>query len=201
MFISRPLLCVSMDISGRVDTGSLFREINEVFKRYGVGRGVGFVPDRLEVKLERAPSGTYSLVYREFFTYLPSDVMELAMGNAVEFLFGMGVPKEKIKPLESGVEVTLEGDARIAYFPILEMLIQDREITRNLDPALDSMKASKRRHTELFDFSWAWDTTSEEMWRSNVAKLNEIIEENPGMQAEIEMIVKRHSGGSQAPLH
>jgi hypothetical protein len=188
-----------MDISGRVDAGLLFREINEVFKRYGVGRGVGFVPDRLEVKLERAPSGTCSLVYREFFTYLPPEVMELAMGNAVEFLSGMGIPKEKIRPLDAGVEVIIEGDARIAYFPILEMLIQDREIARNLDPALDSMKASIHSLTELFDFAWAWDAASEEMWRSNVAKLNEIIKENPGMQAEIEAIVKRHSGGSPPP--
>jgi hypothetical protein len=32
------------------------------------------------------------------------------------------------------------------------------------------------------------------MWRSNIAKLNEVIEENPGMQGEIEEIVKKHSG-------
>jgi hypothetical protein len=39
------------------------------------------------------------------------------------------------------------------------------------------------------------------MWRSNVAKLNEIIEVNPGMQAEIEAIVKRYSSsGSPPPL-
>jgi hypothetical protein len=79
------------------------------------------------------------------------------------------------------------------------MLIQDCDIARNLDPALDSMKVSIRSLTELFDFAWAWDVASEKMWRSNVAKLNEIIEENPGMQAEIETIVKRHSGGSQLP--
>ncbi len=124
-----------MNISGRIDTGSLFKEINEVFKRYGVGRGVGFVPDRLEIKFERDASGSCSLVYREFFTYLPPEVMEVATGNAVEFLSGMGVPRERIKPLDSGVEVTLEGDAKIAYFPILEMLIQDREIAKILDSA------------------------------------------------------------------
>ena len=188
-----------MDITGRVDAGSLFKEINEVFKNYGVGRGVGFVPDKLEVKLERSASGTCSLVYREFFTYLPPEVMEVAMSNAVEFLSGMGVPRERIKSLESGVEVTIEGNARIAYFPILEMLIQDREIAKNINQALESMKESIRSLTELFDFAWSWDKASEEMWRSNIAKLNEIIEENPGMQAEIEAIVKRHSGGSQPP--
>jgi len=182
-----------MDISGRLDAGFLFKEINDVFKKYGVGKGVGFVPDRLEVKLERAPSGSFSLVYREFFGYLPPEVMEIATGNAVEFLSGMGVPRERIRSLDAGVEVTIAGDARIAYFPILEMLIQDREVARNLEIAFDSMKGSIRSLMELFDFAWEWDSTSENMWRSNVAKLNEIIEENPGMQKEIEEIVKRHS--------
>ena len=75
-----------MDYSGPLDAGSLFSEINTVFKKYGVGKGVGFVPDRLEVVMDRATSGACTLIYREFFTYLPPDVMELAMGNAVEFL-------------------------------------------------------------------------------------------------------------------
>ena len=182
-----------------MDAGSIFKEINEVFKRYGVGRGVGFVPDRLEVKLERAASGSCALVYREFFTYLPLDVMKVATGNAVEFLSGMGVPREKIKPLEAGVEVILEGDARIVYFPVLEMLIQDREIAKDLDSTFDSVKGSIRNLMELFDFAWGWDSTSEGMWKSNVAKLNEIIEENPRMQAEIEEIVKKHSAGGSLP--
>jgi hypothetical protein len=183
-----------MNLSGRVDADTLFGEINTVFKKYGVGRGVGFVPDRLEVKMERSASGACTLIYREFFTYLPPDVMELAMGNAVEFLSGLGVPKDKIKPLDAGVEVTLEGDARIAYFPMLEMLIQDRGIGGSVDSALDGLKGSIHSLMELFEFAWGWDAASEEMWRSNVEKLRSVIEANPGMQAEIEDIVKRYSG-------
>ncbi|MCX6654550.1 MAG: hypothetical protein NTY03_05450 [Candidatus Bathyarchaeota archaeon] len=159
-------------MSGYVDTGSLFGEINEVFKRYGVGKGVGFVPDRLEVTMDRATSGVCTLVYREFFTYLPPEVMAVAMGNAVEFLSSIGIPRERIKPLDSGVEVTLEGDARIAYFPMLEMLIQDKGLGGNVDSALDSLKGSIHSMMELFEIACSWDTTSEEMWRNNNAKLN-----------------------------
>jgi len=186
-----------MDLVGQVDAGTLFGEINRVFKKYGVGRGVGFVPDQLEVKMERAASGACTLVYREFFTYLPPDVMELAMGNAIEFLGGLGVPKEKIKPLEAGVEVTLEGDARIAYFPMLEMLIQDRGIAGSIDLALDGLKDSIHSLMGLFDFAWGWDSASEEMWRSNIEKLSAVIEANPEMQGEIEDIVKRYSSKKQ----
>jgi len=184
-----------MDLDGHVDAGSLFGEINAVFKKYGVGRGVGFVPDRLEITMGRAASGVCTLVYREFFTYLPPDIMELAMGNAVEFLGGLGVPRERIKRLDGGVEVTLEGDARIVYFPVLEMLIQDRGGAGNVDAALDSLKDSIRSLMGLFDFAWGWDAASEALWRSNVERLSKVIEENPGMQGEIEDIVKRHRRG------
>jgi hypothetical protein len=181
-----------MDFSER-KASILLREINDVFKRYGISKGVGFVPDRLEIKLERAPSGVYFLVYREFFTYLPPEVMEVAMGNAVEFLSGMGISRDKIKSLNAGVEVTVEGDARVVYFPILEMLIQDRGIAASLDSVFESMKGSIQSLMELFDFAWAWNPASEHMWRGNVTKLNQIIEENPNMQLEIEEIVRRHS--------
>jgi hypothetical protein len=182
---------VRMSLSGRIDAGSLFREINGVFKRYGVGKGVGFVPDKVDVSMERATSGTCTLIYREFFSYLPPEVMAVAMGNAVEFLSSVGIPREKIKPLDSGVEVTLEGDARIAYFPMLEMLIQDKGIAGNVDSALDSLKASIRSMMDLFEFVWSWDAASEELWRNNIAKLNEVISANPGMQSEIEELVKK----------
>ncbi len=51
-------------MSGHVDASSLFREINDVFKRYGVGKGVGFVPDRLEMTMDRAASGACTLIYQ-----------------------------------------------------------------------------------------------------------------------------------------
>jgi hypothetical protein len=185
-----------MDFSER-KASILLREINDIFKRYGISKGVGFVPDRLEIKLERAPSGVYFLVYREFFTYLPPEVMEVAMGNAVEFLSGMGISRDRIKSLDAGVEVTIEGDARVVYFPILEMLIQDRGIAASLDSVFESMKGSIQSLMELFDFAWAWDPASKHMWRGNVTKLNQIIEENPNMQLEIEEIVRRHSPYSE----
>ena len=143
-------------MSGRVDADTLFQEINAVFKRYGVEKGMGFVPDRLEITFERATSNVCALVYKEFFTYLPPKVMEVATSNAVDFLSNLGVPKEKITLLKSGVEVHLEGDARIAYFPVLEMLIQDRDVSMNLEPAIDSLKGSIGSLMGLFDFSWSW---------------------------------------------
>ncbi len=184
-------------MSGGVDTGALYGEINSIFKKYGLGKGLGFVPDRLEITLERARSGSIILVYREFFTYLPAEVMEVAVGNSVDFLSGMGVPREKVKRLDSGVEVRLEGDARIIYFPILEILIQDREIASRIDGACGSMRESLTGLTGLFDFAYAWDSEAEARWRSGVAKLSEVIAGNPEMQREIEELVRKRTGGRE----
>ncbi len=180
-----------------VDTGALYGEINAIFKKYGLGKGLGFVPDRLEVNMERSRDGNITLVYREFFTYLPPEVMEVSVGNSVDFLIGLGVPGEKVRLLESGVEIRLEGDARIAYFPILEMLIQDREITSRIDSACGSVRESLAGLTGLFDFAYAWDTESEVRWRSGVARLSEVIAGNPEMQREIEELVRHRTGGRE----
>jgi hypothetical protein len=180
-------------MSGRIDTSSLFGEINKVFKRYGLEKGLGFVPDRLEISMKRISHDGFALTYREFFTYLPLDVMEVATGNAVEFLDRLGVPPEKITRLANGVEVTLEGDAKIAYFPVLEMLIQDREIAQNIEVALEAFKGSIASLLELFDFNWDWSPEAEEKWKSNIARLSEIIEANPEIESEIKVLVNRYS--------
>ena len=180
-----------------VDTGALYSEINAIFRKYGLEKGLGFVPDKLEVNMERSRNGAVSLVYREFFTYLPPEVMETAVGNSVDFLAGMGIPKERVKILESGVEVRLGGDARIVYFPILEMLIQDREIASRIDSVCRSIRESLAGLSGLFDFAYAWDTESEARWRNGVARLSEVIAGNPEMQREIEELVRRRTGGRE----
>jgi len=116
------------------------------------------------------------------------------MGNAVEFLSSVGIPRDRINRIGGGVEVRLQGDARIAYFPILEMLIQNRDISTNIDSVCDPLKVSIYSLLELFDLTWGWDEASSQSWRNSVKKLNEIIEANPGMQREIEDLVKKYIG-------
>lgn len=76
---------------------------------------------------------------------------------------------------------------------MLEMLIQDRGIAGSIYSALDGLKGSIHNLMDLFDFAWGWDSASEEIWRSNIEKLSAVIEANPGMQGEIEDIVKKYS--------
>jgi hypothetical protein len=179
----------------QVDADALFREINEVFKKYGVDRGVGFVPDRLDISLERRGMEGFSLAYTERFTYLPQDVMEFSLENAVQLLVRMGVPQDRITRLGDGVRVELSGDAGIIQFPVLEMLIQDRNTPVDLKPVCSSLERSMRALSALFDFAWEYGEETRERWSSSVQRLSEIIEQNPGLQEEIEEIMRRHTGG------
>ncbi|MBD3171202.1 hypothetical protein GF326_01895 [Candidatus Bathyarchaeota archaeon] len=51
-----------------MDFKELFKEINEVLKEYGISKGIGFVPDELEIQLTRGDK-LYKLEYVERFTY------------------------------------------------------------------------------------------------------------------------------------
>jgi hypothetical protein len=179
----------------QVDADALFREINEVFKKYGFDRGIGFVPDRLEINLARHSADGFSLAYTERFTYLPREVMELSLENAVQLLVRMGVPQERITRMGDGVRVELSGDAGIIQFPVLEMLIQDRNAAADLRPVFSSLDRSMRALSAMFDFAWEYGEETRERWSSSVQRLSEIIEKNPGLQGEIEEIMRRHTGG------
>ncbi len=40
-------------MAGKLDADAMLRDLNAVFRKYGVERGVGFVPDVLEIRTER----------------------------------------------------------------------------------------------------------------------------------------------------
>jgi len=182
----------------QVDADALFREINEVFKKYGVDRGIGFVPDRLEISLARHGANGFSLAYTERFTYLPKEVMDLSLENAVQLLVRMGVPQERITRIGDGVRVELSGPAAIIQFPVLEMLLQDRNTPVDLELVCSSLDRSMRAMSAMFDFAWEYGEETRERWSSSVQRLSEIIAKNPGLQEEIEEIMKRHTGGNTA---
>jgi len=171
----------------------MFNEINEVFKRYGVTRGLGFVPDRLDITTERRANGSIHLLYRERFTYLPVEVLEIALENAVSFLIQFGAPKETIKILSDGVEVELEGEIGLTRFPILELMIQDRLFVEETEKTCKDVQSSLRSLMNLFDIAWDFSPEVQKKWSNTLGKLGILIEEHPEMQTEIEEIVKKYS--------
>ncbi|MFP3951498.1 MAG: hypothetical protein ACLFVP_05105 [Candidatus Bathyarchaeia archaeon] len=174
-----------------MDFKELFKEINEVFRRYEISKGIGFVPDDLEIHLSREED-LYKLEYVERFTYLPSKIRDTATDNAVRLLMNMGVPKSGIETLEDGVRVKMSGHHRVVLFPILELLIQNPRIEEELPERLGEIRNAIESLTSLLEFQWNYDDETREEIKRSINDLAKIIEENPEIQREVEDIIKRH---------
>lgn len=174
-----------------MDFEELLKEINEVFRRYDISRGIGFVPDDLEIHLTREREA-YKLEYTEKFTYLPSEIRDTATDNAIRLLVNMGVPESGIERLDDGVKVVMRGQHRVVLFPILEMLIQNPNIKEELPEMLEEIRTAIESLTKLLEFQWKYDDETKEEIKGSINDLAEIIEENPEIQREVEEIVKRH---------
>ena len=51
------------------DLEAMFKEIETIHKKYGIPKAMGFVPDKLEITLERKEIDKFNLTYSEFFNY------------------------------------------------------------------------------------------------------------------------------------
>jgi hypothetical protein len=169
----------------------LIKKIQSVFRKYGASKGIGFVPDRLEIKLER-DDGFFTLNYGEYFSYLPVELRELAIENAIEVIKNMGVRDEGIEREGDGVRVKMSGDARLITFPLMELMIQNPDVEEDLSNVCDQMKNSINSLMEVMDFHWNYDEEVEEKMNNKLEKINEIIKNSPELEEEIQNIIEKH---------
>jgi len=171
---------------------TLINEINKVLHEHGIKKGIGFVPDDLEIKVTRK-NGVYNLIYVEKFTYLPDEIRSSAIDNAVQLLRNMGLQEQGIETLETGVKVTLTGDHRVLQFPILELLIQNPEIVNTLPEQLDEINTTVESLTKSLAFHWTIDEETNTEIKNSVTDIAQILEENPDIQKKIHEIMKKHT--------
>ena len=109
------------------DLESMFREIELIYKKCNMPKTMGFVPDKLEIILERKETDRFDLTYNEFFNYLPNDIRNIAIEQAMQLLRQIGFSMEKMSRIGNGVKVQISGDFQILHFPIIEILIQSKD--------------------------------------------------------------------------
>lgn len=175
-----------------MDFKTLFKEINQVLHEYGIKKGIGFVPDQLDINLTRK-NGAYQLRYVEKFTYLPDEIRTAAIDNAVTLLHNMGIQEQSIETHETGVKVTITGDHRILQFPILELLIQNPNIEDTLPQQLDEINKTVESLTKSLAFHWSIDEETHTEIENSITDIAEILEENPDIQRKIQEIMKKHT--------
>jgi len=177
-----------------VDIGSMFKELQEIYQKYGLPKGMGFVPDRLEITLQRREGDRFELTYSEFFSYLPSEVFSTARENVTQFFEKMGLLPEAIDHLPDGVKVHINGDFRVALFVMLETLLQNRNIKSELPHYMGLIGTYLDIYSDLFSFHWDFEEETRRKWTDYLTILDRVVQENPSISSEIQEVLKKHAG-------
>ncbi|MBM3291657.1 hypothetical protein FJY84_03160 [Candidatus Bathyarchaeota archaeon] len=180
-------------MNNKIDTASLFNEISQVFKKHGLPKVVGFVPNKINISLERKGDSNFNLLYQEFFTYLPNELFEASRENAINLLKNFGIKNEKITKIDNGVQVVIEGDSHILSFPIIELMLQDKTILKKTTPFYKEIKSSLNKLSELFELTYDVQSTQHVQLENYLENVNKILDDNPEIQIEIEEIINKYT--------
>ncbi|MBN1683431.1 hypothetical protein JW865_07765 [Candidatus Bathyarchaeota archaeon] len=179
-------------MNNKIDIVSLFNEINQIFKKYNMPKMIGFIPDKINIFLERENNSSFSLIYEEFFTYLPKELLDLSRKNAIELLTKVGIPSEKITSLDKGIQVKITGDAKIIQFPILELILQDKKINKNSKSFCEDLIKSINNISEFYELIYSTNIEESISLVDYIEDISNNIEKKPEIQQEIEKIVKKY---------
>ena len=61
-------------------------EIRAVRDKYGLPKGIVFVPDKLEISLKRNSYDSFHLSYKERFEYLPNEILDIVVPISINLL-------------------------------------------------------------------------------------------------------------------
>lgn len=175
--------------SGPIDIDDMFKQIKLIYEKHNMPKMMGFVPDKLEIVLERTDKDAFNLTYSESFNYLPNRVLESARENALQLIQQIGIVPEKMLLIENGVTVQMRGDSRLTIFLILELLLQNEGNESEVKLKLDMILKLYRLFSSLLDFNWNWD----EETKSKFKILNRVMKEHPSILEEINAIIENHS--------
>ena len=179
--------------SKAVDFEAMLREIKAVYEKYGIPRGIGFVPDKLEISFQRIEPNKFSLIYEESFSYLPDYALNFAIQEAIQILQQLGLPISNIIRLEKGIRIELTADLSVvASFIISEFLIQEPLEESKFLTIVNSAKKSKEIFADFLDLNLSWDENTANRFNKLLQKLAKTTREHPAMQSEIKEIVKKY---------
>ena len=111
-----------------VDLEGMLNELKRVREKYSLPKGIIFVPDKMEISVQRTSYGNFRLVYEEFFTYIPNLVVGAVITSTINMLTQIGLPKESITRINrNGVRLELSGNLyKIIGCILSELLIQQK---------------------------------------------------------------------------
>lgn len=175
-----------------INLEAMFKEIEMIRKKYGMPKSIGFVPDKLEITLERKEIDKFNLTYSEFFNYLPNHALNIAIETVIQFIQQMGLPIENILRIDNGVKLQISGDFKILGFPIIEMLLQNKGNESDIKDIIDRITNAHQRFHQFFDFYWNWSDEADHDCSARMRTMYNILQEHPSITSEINEVIEKY---------
>jgi len=180
-----------------IDFEGMVNEIVSVKEKYGIPKAMYFVPDRLEITLQRIGEDKFSLDYQETFSYLPPLYLGLAIQSVVNFMNQVGIPKENITVLDDGVKLKYVGSFVSTVSPVLlEILIQKRTEESEIVSIIEGLVKTHKVFSRLSDFHRNWNNDIAKKFEGFIEKIYRIMLDHPSARSEMEAIARKYTGSS-----
>lgn len=174
-------------------------EMRKLREKYAMPKSVLLVPDKLEIQVQRIAYDRFHLSYKEYFSYLPNEILNLVVPATMNIMSQIGVPKEKVTRIaENGVGMEWDGDFSIIAGAVLsELLLQKRFKEDETISFFSTVARTVKALNEFSNVEFDWNSEIQERYYDTMEKIFEIVQAHPMLSSEIEAIVKKCSQSNQ----
>lgn len=170
-----------------------FKELNELREKYSIPKGIGFVPDKIVIELERKENDKFKLDYYEYFNYVPPHILNQVIPLTITLMQQMGVPSEATCQLENGIYIKLEGYSSVIFHPIIELFLQSEKNTQNIENSLVLLHDMIMMFLNTINFKYEYTTEIENEFLSNLLRMQQLMLNNPTISKEFEALHRKYS--------
>jgi hypothetical protein len=174
-------------------------EMRTLRERYAIPKGILLVPDKLEIQVQRVAYDRFHLSYKEYFNYLPNEVLNIAIPVTMNMMSQIGIPEERVtKIAENCVGIELDGDfSQIVGAVLAELLIQKRLNEDETISFFSTVAIMVKALSELSDLEFEWNSEIQKRYYDTIGKLSEIMQAHPTLSSEIETIINKCSQSNE----
>ena len=174
-------------------------EMRTLRERYAIPKGILLVPDKLEIQVQRVAYDRFHLSYKEYFNYLPNEVLNIAIPVTMNMMSQIGIPKEKVtKIAENCVGIESDGDFfQIVGAVMAELLIQKRLNEDETISFFSRVAIMVKALSELSSLEFEWNSEIQKRYYDTIGKLSEIMQAHPTLSSEIETIINKCSQSNE----
>ena len=178
-----------------VDFENMLKEMKRLKEKYSLPKSMLFVPDKLEISLQRNSYDNFHISYKEFFNYIPDLLLDVVITMSINALVQMGMPREWITQIDkNGVGIEANGNVfLIAGFILPELLIQKRLEDAEISSFFSLVARSRKAFTDFFELEFEWNSETEKKFQDLLDSSIRVMQEHPSMVKEMEAIVKKYT--------